>query len=626
MNINTTIYDPGRNGIPMQNIKMVAGKNAFRTTCPHCSETRSTSAHRKEKVLEVNTDTGYCHCYHCDRTWRMDSNAYLDRKHQADTMARRPTHYTRPKAAANERDADHFTEPIRQMLAQRGIPLEVAKQAGVTETVAYMPEIKASVTCIAFNYWEQQTLVYRKYRDLSKHFKADSGAEPIPFHLNSCLGQEEVVVTEGEFDTMAMMAAGISSVVSIPNGANDSCQWMERLYDLYFKDKKRIYLATDMDRPGMKAAEELARRFGPECCLRVTFDDDCKDANEQLMRHGADSLRQCVQQARPVPLRDIYTLGSIERELDTLYEQGPQPGSLTGWWNLDDAVSFAPGQLALLTGRANDGKSEFLDELVLRLLLRTGWNAGYWSPENTLVDHSRKLIEKLSGRSFVHKNKSGLQPDVYRSCKRWLKRHVSWVSLPFTQLYLKQILERCRSMVRKYGIRILVIDPFNFIEKENNAQRSENAWDSHVVGALRNFAIEYGVLVFLVAHPRKVEMQIDGRKRRITMEDISGTADFGNKADYCFCIDRDDEHHLVTVYVDKVRRKQYGSKGRHAHFVYQPFNGRYIPCKVDANHQPEPINYADYGGCWIDAGSLFDTDEEEGKLPDQPLTEPCSTD
>ena len=56
-------------------------------------------------------------------------------------------------------------------------------------------------------------------------------------------------------------------------------------------------------------------------------------------------------------------------------------------------------------------------------------------------------------------------------------------------------------------------------------------------------------------------MQVDGRKRRITLEDISGTADFGNKTDYCFCIDRDDVKKVVTVSVDKVRRKQFGSKG-----------------------------------------------------------------
>ena len=36
------------------------------------------------------------------------------------------------------------------------------------------------------------------------------------------------------------------------------------------------------------------------------------------------------------------------------------------------------------------------------------------------------------------------------------------------------------------------------------------------------------------------EMQVDGRKRRITLEDISGTADFGNKTDQGFWLNNRD--------------------------------------------------------------------------------------
>ena len=94
-------------------------------------------------------------------------------------------------------------------------------------------------------------------------------------------------------------------------------------------------------------------------------------------------------------------------------------------------------------------------------------------------------------------------------------------------------------------------------------------------------------------------MQIDGRKRRITMEDISGTADFGNKADYCFCVDRDDDHRVVTISIDKVRFKQYGSKGHQVHFVYQTNCGRYSPCRVDANHNAIDIDYKTNAGMWL---------------------------
>ena len=107
------------------------------------------------------------------------------------------------------------------------------------------------------------------------------------------------------------------------------------------------------------------------------------------------------------------------------------------------------------------------------------------------------------------------------------------------------------------------------------------------------------------------EMQVDGRKRRITLEDISGTADFGNKTDYCFCIDRDDVRKVVTVSVDKVRRKQFGSKGLQAFFVYNKNSGRYYPCSVDENKNVKEIDYYSDKGFWLNNRDLFGNEIKE---------------
>lgn len=603
--IDNSKYDLTANGIPTDIIKKVQGQNAVKTLCPKCSSERKTPAHRKETVLYVNLDNGCCHCHNCGEQWRMDSKEYLARKDKALHLAQTKVTYSRPKVSKPITDVTFSDKVVKYLTETRGIPMVVIKQAHVTQQIEYMPQTKQNEHCIVFNYMEQGFLVNQKFRDAHKNFKMVKGAELIPYNIDSCLGEEEIIVVEGEFDALSFVAAGFKSVISIPSGANSNTNWMNRFYDLYFSDKKRVYIATDMDAPGMKAADELIRRFGPEVCFRVNFSEGCKDANDELLKNGVEGLRKCIEDATVVPMPDISTVDSFENELDAFYLNGPVPGQTTGWKNLDDIVSFGTGQLALVTGRTNDGKSEWLDELVIRLMLRTGWNAGYWTPENTLMDHSRKIIEKLTDRTFVRNGNIGVQPGEFSLCKQWMKERLSWIELPFDQLRLDTILERCRSLVRKYGIRLLVLDPFNFIEKENNSTRSENAWDSHVVGAIRNFAIKHDVLVFLVAHPRKVEMQIDGRKRRITLEDISGTADFGNKADYCFCIDRDDEHHVVTLSIDKVRRKQYGTKGKQAYYVYNAVSGRYCPCEVDDKKNILNSDFKTDRGMWLKPRDLF---------------------
>ena len=608
-------------GIKLEDAKRVQDKdgrssNSWRVACPFCHDQRK-STHQKQRELYINLDSGTYHCVHCNREGRMDTDQYLhylekredylnDRGNKLGNkgypasktpsvsephpMSR--TSYKLPiinRSAPGQQYADginaQFSAEVLSYLTQkRGIPLEVLHQMHVGETLDKDPNNKEKyVHTIVFNYYEQGQLINQKFRTLDKQFRLTKGAELIPYNIDAILDTDDVIITEGEFDTLALITAQLPHAISMPSGAAGGTSWMDRFYDIHFEPKQRIYLATDMDAPGMRAAEDLATRLGPERCYRVIFSPDCKDANDELTKHGAESLRQRVKEAQPLPLKDIKLLPDIEQELDIYYELGPQEGEHTGWINLDNAkISFGLGQLALITGRTNDGKSEWLDELVLRLMLHTGWHAAYWSPENTQIDHCQKIIEKLCNRQFKHYAQVGVQPQMYRMCKQWMAENMAWIDLRSSEQKLTKLLEKAQSLVRKMGIKILVVDPFNFIEKENGAYMSENAWDSHVVGTLRDFAMEHNLLVFLVAHPRKVEMQLDGRKRRITMEDISGTADFGNKADYCFCVDRDDEHQIVTVSIDKVRRKMYGSKGKQVYFWYNKNCGRYVPCEQDA--------------------------------------------
>ena len=129
---------------------------------------------------------------------------------------------------------------------------------------------------------------------------------------------------------------------------------------------------------------------------------------------------------------------------------------------------------------------------------------------------------------------------------------------------------------------------------------------------LRNW--QFALEVFrqhVIVHCKLDDVQVDGRKRRITLEDISGTADFGNKTNYCFCIDRDDVRKVVTVSVDKVRRKQFGSKGLQAFFVYNKNSGRYYPCSVDENKNVKEVDYCSDQGFWLNNRDLFGNEIKE---------------
>ena len=58
---------------------------------------------------------------------------------------------------------------------------------------------------------------------------------------------------------------------------------------------------------------------------------------------------------------------------------------------------------------------------------------------------------------------------------------------------------------------------------------------------------------------------------------------FHNKADYGIVVERDKDAGVTRVYVDKVKFKHLGTGGV-ASFIYDPVNGRYLPCQE--SHDP----------------------------------------
>jgi twinkle protein len=458
-----------------------------------------------------------------------------------------------------------------------------------------LPESNEEENCLCFNYFEGGTLINTKYRSGRKHFMMVKGAELIPYNIDAILDTPECIATEGEFDAAAFMTAGRKDVISVPAGAQSNLNWMDRFVESHFEPKKLIYIAVDEDSSGRLLSQELVRRLGSDRCRLVHFGPECKDANEHLIKYGAESLLITLEQAEEIPLEGVFTAKDRQEPLRTLFENGLQRGAETGWANLDENCTFETGRLAVWTGRTGEGKSEFIDELVLRLCLRHEWKIGFFSPENMPMEyHLAKLAEKLTGHPF--RPGPGMTEALYNRTTRWLTDNVTHI-LPDSGSYTVDcILEKARQLVRRRGVRILVVDPLNRIDQQLEPGQTELQYITSLLNKLSRFALQHKCLVILVAHPRKVNRNTTNSElRRVEMNDINGSANFGNMADFCFTVDRNDAKEIVTIYIDKVRFKHLGSANTCAKFVYNRINGRYWPCEEDIVHRadgdkPGPVN------------------------------------
>ena len=546
-------------------------KDPQKMLCPACKGTRK--KHKKNKPLAVYWDDCYAKCFNCGTSFFFGKTQKLNDGQQTkeQPMKKNTKEYKKPGRLTNE---ERLNRNMRNWFEQRGIPADVAEAEGIVKVSRKMPQTGQIEKCIVFPYTVQGEVVNRKYRDGAKNFMLEKDARLVPWRIDHIQNTPECIITEGEMDALSFIVAGFDNVVSVPNGAQKNLNYLDEFIETHFENKNRIYIASDTDAKGLELRAELLRRFGEEKCRIVTYGDGCKDANELLQQQGAEALKKAIAEAQEVPLEGIFTANDVCEELMALFEKGLQKGAVLGMGELDELLSVEVGRLLVVTGIPGDGKSEFLDEVAVHLSLSYDWRCAWFSPENFPVTlHHPKLIEKLIGKRFM---KGIMKPMEFVAAIEYLSRNFFDI-LPEEGYHVDTILEKAETLVRRKGIRVFILDPYNCLEHQIPHGQSETQYISEFLEKLRSFARRRQVLVILAAHPVKMKKDpISGKYPVPTMYDISGSAAFFNKADFGLAIERDRAQGVTRVHVQKVKFRHLGQPGI-ASFQFNTHCGRFVP-------------------------------------------------
>ena len=538
-----------------------------RTLCPECSHTRKK---KTDKCLawDKRNNRGYCH--NC-------MTAFFEyRPHEAKE-------YNVPEWK-NKTD---LTDKAVKYFESRMIGQSVLNKMSVYSDKEFMPQFKKPVEVICFPYFFGGKLINIKYRGPGKSFKMVSGAELIFWNIDCLSDHRDIIITEGEIDALVLIQSGFNNTISVPNGANKNLEYLDSCIEM-FADIEKIYIATDQDTKGIELKTELIRRFGAERCWVVSF-KDCKDANEYLLKYG-DAIHDVIDQAVPVPVKGIIEVRSMYADIRNLFEQGVQSGLKVDQSVIDEYITWESGRLAIVTGVPSSGKSEFVDYIVCKLNIKHGWKAAFFTPENyPLKFHYAKLFEKLIGKKFNKGNISELEWDT---CYDYIRSNFYYI-LNEDDFTVKSILDSAKILVRTRGIKIVVVDPYNKLEHKYTD--SETQYISRFLDQLIQFAKINDVLLFLVAHPRKMN-KTNGKIDVPSLYDISGRANFYNKTDYGITVHRkSDENGVmineIEVYFQKIKYKHLGKQGI-INLNYDYISGRFNQSGRDqSNWLTESSNY-----------------------------------
>lgn len=542
------------------------GSGNKKVFCPQCHNERRD---KRDKSLSINLATGEFHCHYCGFSGCAAEKESWERPwHNFAPIRKQKPVYKKPQP----RPTVPMSAKALAWFRSRGISEQTLLALKVTEGQEWMPQKQGQANTVQFNYFRDGELVNTKFRTGDKCFKLVSGAELLPYNIDAIKESRECIITEGEMDALSFYECGRHDVISVPNGANANLDYLDDYIEDYFDNKEVIYIASDTDTKGVLLKDELVRRFGAERCRILEYGEGCKDANEHLIKFGRQSLLDCISAAPEIKLEGIFTVSDFEQSLDALFENGMQKGVTIGHENFDRLCSFETKRLCVVTGIPQSGKSEFIDEILERLNMRYGWRVAVFSPENApLAYHASKLIEKFTGKKF---DKQHLSFGEYKQVKEHLEQNFYFIS-PSENFRLDTILDRAKYLVRRRGIKILVIDPYNRLESEQGG-RNETQYISEQLDKLTTFAQLNDVLIILMAHPTKQPRNKDGVIEAPTLYDISGSANFFNKTDFGLVVHRNRTDNTVEVHVQKVKFRHLGECGT-ALFKYNLNNGRYVP-------------------------------------------------
>ena len=550
-----------------------------RVTCPECSPTRHKT---HDRCLAVNVDKGTWHCHHCGWTGglRVDDDAYGSIPRPQAKTYQRPA-YT-PSASA-----DAATMKARAWLErERAIPVAVSEAARIEARKVWMPDGDkgGEQWAIAFPYFRDGQTVNVKYRTTDKRFRMEKGAELCLYRLDDIAPASPLIWVEGEIDALSVVAAGLPSVVSVPNGAPppDARNYERQMAYLdadapTIQAVERHIIAVDNDAPGRKLRDELVRRLGPERCALVDWPDGCKDANDALRHHDTTTLRQVIEAARPVPVAGLLGVEDIAERIDRLYAEGLSGGEPPPSAALARHYTVKPGQWSVFTGIPGHGKSAVLDWLLVGLAEKAGWRFAVCSPENQPLErHAAQLIQIRARKPFGAGPRQRITPEELREAREWLASRF-WFILPTDDDFtIDGVLRRARAAVLRHGVRGVVIDPWNEIEHQRPATMTETEYIGQALTKIRNFARRHEIHVWIVAHPTKLVKDRDGQYPIPTLYDISGTANWRNKADMGVVVWRDptDESAPTQVHIQKVRFRECGEVGM-VKLYFDKATGRY---------------------------------------------------
>ncbi len=556
------------------------GVSQSKILCPECSASRSTKANRAERCMSlgVDEDRAVYKCHHCG------IDGIVPMRKRREKIIPKPI-------IVNQ---TYLSPAALNFLRSRGITEAVAREHGLFSEFRKFRKANES-ECVGFPYIDEngklEAVKYRAF-PVKDFIQQGSAATLWGFEKGLSSDHGTVIIVEGEIDKLTAEVVPMGYLVlGVPNGApmavsNGKIDPTEdKKFRYVWRAKKildkaeRIIIAVDGDDAGKFLGEELARRVGKAKCWRVRdYPDGTKDLNDVLMKYGVSGVTSFLKNIEPWPMIGLNQPSYYSKQVEDFYNNGLGKGHTTGYWTVDALFTLWPG-IYVVTGIPGSGKSEMIDQITFNTAMKSDWKWALCSFENPPPLHIAKISEKKVQKPFHMGPTERMSMTELRDAREWIDDHYTFIDLNDGQPpTIDVILDRAMAAVSRLGVRGIVIDPYNHIQRPNN--ENEVNFVNDMLQKIRAFQKATDTITFIVAHPHKL-MAVDGRRPVPTGYDISGAAHWFNHADAGITVHRPNaDTNEAEIYCWKARFKWIGRIGKTT-LDYSPATGTYTERGLD---------------------------------------------
>ena len=419
---------------------------------------------------------------------------------------------------------NNYTENILSYCEKRNISKSTIDYVGVKE----------NNNCVVFEYKnELGEHLANKYRKTKKSegpkmwFEKGTNVNTL-FNMDKVNVSEPLLITEGEFDCLSAIESGFKNAVSIPSGVNSTNEWITSNWT-FIEQFEEIIIWFDNDEAGIKGAREVFNRL-PNASVKIVRCEIANDINELLHKYGKLAILKQIEKATTPMLDGVATLDMIEdfdvHEAETLK---------TGIDYIDDKlIGMVFGSLNVLSGRNGSGKSTILNQIYIAEAINQGYKTFLFSGELIGGNVKYWLLQTLANEEqfaeYTAKDGHKYKKVTIQAKEKIVQDVKDRFFLYDSDDYrIEAIIEKMTILAKRYGVRVFIID--NLMTLESSLKDKYEA-ETDTVKKLKNFAKKYNAIVHLVAHPRK------SMNENISKDDVSGSANITNLADYVTVIER----------------------------------------------------------------------------------------